>query len=176
MPGLRASSFVRSVLTLFKLPGALLSPCSLHSERQKAYRNASQLSAGLDTSGGRVARSLGRPADSSFDAPSQMNFARDRGTPPQAFYQAGPDKSRRNLYKSSAGPQMAVNSSDVTASTSDQGGEEIYFGSYKIRSSEVFLESELSRALVNLKPIVPGEENRRLNLFRLILHTGSFHM
>jgi hypothetical protein len=63
---------------------------------------------------------------------------------------------------------MAANSSDATPSTSDQSGEEIYFGPYKIRSSEVFFESELSWALVNLKPIVPGENNR------FILHTGSF--
>jgi hypothetical protein len=161
MPGLRASSFVRSALTLFKLPGAVLSPCSLHPERQKVYHRASQLSAGLDTSGRRVTRSPGDPPDCRFEAPSQILFARERGPPPQEFYEAGPDKSRRNLYKSSAVPQMAATSSDATASTSDQDGEEIYFGPYKIRSSEVFFESELSRALVNLKPIVPGEENRR---------------
>lgn len=49
---------------------------------------------------------------------------------------------------------MAASASDAAASTST---DEVCFGPYKIRANEqVFYESKLSCALVNLKPIVPG--------------------
>ncbi|GAQ85648.1 Fragile Histidine Triad (FHIT) protein [Klebsormidium nitens] len=53
--------------------------------------------------------------------------------------------------------QMAADASNSAASTSTGEADEICFGPYKIRASEqVFFESKLSCALVNLKPIVPG--------------------